>query len=427
VTIENKKKSLKKTINVGVAGSIETDTGQKTQTLIEQINSLKNLRVKMFYNKNCDAARSILQNANLLKDSVYISHSGKNHLDSGIVYTDNSEIFIDSDEIDIYIITEINAKDASEIIYNCLNTGKLVVNLNAISEATLGVIFKEIASCNDTIYSVGAGDEPAVTLDLINYCRMLGLEIICAGKGKNNPLNIYSNPDDFIKKSNEIDVSPYLLASFVDGTKTMLEMAILSNAADIPIDIDGMHGPEANIRDLVRIFDLKSKGGILNKYNIIDYAIGDIAPGVFVIFTSRQASIIKELQYLKMGTGPNFILFKPYHLGNIESPFSIYDIVLNKKPTLTANDKFRTMVAARAKKNLSAGTTLDFSGGYSFSGYAIDFQKFVKNNYAPLGLIEGSILKENVVKDEIITFSKIDKYKSTCLYNLWEKQIKILK
>ena len=413
-------------INIAVAGSIDTDTGQKTQTLVEQIASLKMFGIKVFYNKDVKVAKTVLENAGLITDFNYVSKINSIYLNSGCFYTDSLDVFINGIDIDVYIITEINANDAAEIIYSCLNAGKKVVNLNAISEATLGIVFKDMASKNNTIYSVGAGDEPAVTLDLINYCKMLGLEIICAGKGKNNPLNIYSNPDDFAKKINEFDVSPNLITSFVDGTKTMLEMAILSNAAGIEIDMDGMHGPAADVKDLIRVFDLKSNGGILNKYPVIDYAIGDIAPGVFVIFTSKQASISKELRYLKMGTGPNFLIFKPYHLGNIESPLSIYDVVLNNKPTLTVKDGFKTAVVARAKKDLSAGSAIDFAGGYTFSGYSIGFDDFTKNDFAPIGLVEGSTVKEKIKKDEIITFGKIDKYEDSRIYKLWKEQIKIL-
>ena len=316
----------------------------------------------------------------------------------------------------------MNTKIATEVIFNSLHKARNVINMNAISEATLGYIFKKIANSNNVIYSVGAGDEPAATLDLINFCYKLGLDIICAGKGKNNPLNIYSTPDDFVDKGRQINVNPQSIASFVDGTKTMLEMAILSNATGIPIDKTGMHGPKINVSDLVATFNLKEKGGILGSIPAIDYGIGNIAPGVFVVFTSKQKSIISELNYLKLGNGPNFVLFKPYHLGNIESPLSIYDVVLGKKPTLNVKGKFVTMVVGRAKKDLIKGSLIDNVGGYTFSGLAVSCKEVIGKEYVPVGLVENSKVVRDIKKDDIISFENIECNTDDIIYKLWDLQ-----
>ncbi len=421
----NKGKIRSNVINIAIAGSIETDTGQKTSTLVEQVNSIKKMDVMALYNEDIEAAKSILKNAHLIKEFKYINDIKKNRYSKADkVYTDNLGTFFDIGDIDVVIVTEMNTKIATEVIFNSLNKGRNVINMNAISEATLGYIFKKLANSNNVIYSVGAGDEPAATLDLINFCEKLGLDIICAGKGKNNPLNIYSTPDDFIEKGRQINVNPQSIASFVDGTKTMLEMAILSNATGIPIDKTGMHGPKINVSDLVATFNLKEKGGILGSIPAIDYGIGNIAPGVFVVFTSRQKSIINELNYLKMGDGPNFLLYKPYHLGNIEAPLSVYDVMLEKRPTLTVKDNFITLVAARTKKDLKAGNIIDATGGYNFSGFAIGYKEMTNKNYAPIGLVEKSKLKRNIEKDKIISFEDIECNTDSIIFDLWNLQKK---
>jgi len=419
----NKGKIRNNVINIAVAGSIETDTGQKTSTLVEQVSSIKKMDVIALYNEDIEAAKSILEDAHLIKEFKYINNIGKNRYSKiGKVYTDNLGTFFDIGDIDVVIVTEMNTKIATEVIFNSLNKGRNVINTNAISEATLGCIFKKIANSNNVIYSVGAGDEPAATLDLINFCHKLGLDIICAGKGKNNPLNIYSTPDDFIEKGRQIKVSPQSIASFVDGTKTMLEMAILSNAAGIPIDKTGMHGPKINVSDLVATFNLKEKGGILGSIPAIDYGIGNIAPGVFVVFTSTQKSIISELKYLKLGDGPNFVLFKPYHLGNIESPLSIYDVVSGNKPTLNVKGKFVTMVVGRAKKDLIKGSLLDNVGGYTFSGLAVSCKEVIGKEYVPIGLVENSKVIKDIKKDDIISFENIECNTDGIIYELWDLQ-----
>jgi predicted homoserine dehydrogenase-like protein len=415
-----------KIINIGVAGSIETDTGQKTQTILQQISLLKNMSLKAFYNNDIKIAEEVLIRAGLIDNFKYLSIKNKRYPKIESFYTDDLEIFTDYSVIDVFIVSEINSKVATEVIYSCLSKGKKIINLNAISEITLGLIFKKLAKNNNTIYSVGAGDEPAVTLGIIDSCNKIGLDIICAGKGKNNPLNIYCTAEDFLGKEKDFQINPFLMTSFVDGTKTMLEMAILSNASGIPIDDGGMHGPKVNVDKLLEVFKQKKDGGILYNIPVIDYAIGDVAPGVFVIVTSQLKSIREELKYLKVGKGPNFVLFKPYHLANIEVLLSVYDVAFNNRPTLTVRKNIETIVVAKAKKNLNNGIKIDSAGGYTFSGIAIKFDDFSSKDYVPIGLVENSFVEKDIKKGEIITFGKINGFKDSIVFKLWKEQIKLL-
>jgi len=419
------KKTDENIFNIAIIGSFETDTGQKTSTLVEQIEFLRNMNVKVIYNKDIEETRLILKEANLVERFKYIGDLKdlkKSKAENFI--TDNLEIFFSIENIDIVMVTEVDVEITADVIYKSLSSQISVINMNAVSEVTLGLLFKNLADSNNVFYSVGAGDEPAATLDLINFCEKLGLDIICAGKGKNNPLNLYCTPDDFIEKGAQLKVSPKSITSFVDGTKTMLEMAILSNATGFPIDRNGMHGPKIDVSDLIRTFNLQENGGVLNKVPAVDYAIGDVAPGVFVIFTSRQKSIIKELNYLKMGDGPNFLLYKPYHLGNIEAPLSIYDVMLEKRPTLTVKDKMTTSVIARAKKDLKQGDIIGTAGGYDFSGLAIDYKEMLNKNYVPIGLVGRSKVKRSIKKDKIISFEDIQCNTDSIILNLWNLQRK---
>ena len=110
-----------------------------------------------------------------------------------------------------------------------------------------------------------------------------------------------------------------MMTSFVDGTKSMIEMACLSNATGLVPDIRGMHGPRANINDLTKILIPGKDGGILDKTGVVDFVIGDLAPGVFLVYTTDSEISRKELEYLKNGSGPYFLLYKPYHLASIET------------------------------------------------------------------------------------------------------------
>ncbi|MGM0366928.1 MAG: hypothetical protein ACQEP5_10415, partial [Actinomycetota bacterium] len=202
-------------IKVAIAGSLETDTGQRTSTLAGQIGLMDQMDMVCIYNQDKGVAAKILEESGL--------EDKKNILTDK--FRDLANI-----ESDVLLVTETRTEAAAEIVFKALLEKKNVVNMNAASEALLGPLFKRFADMGNIIYSVGAGDEPAVTLNLINYCRKLGLEVVCAGKGKNNPLDIYAAPSDFGQKSKQLGVSREGITSFVDGTKTMLEMAILSNA-----------------------------------------------------------------------------------------------------------------------------------------------------------------------------------------------------
>ena len=401
-----------RTIRLGIAGSVDTDTGQKTTTLVRQLDSIKDIRIVGLYNADMAEAENVLRLSGLKGENVK-------------VFTELSD-FVKVQQ-DMVIVTEMDSAVAHAVIIGVLESGKHVINLNAITECAFGFLYKKTAEKHKSIYTVGAGDEPAVTLDLIEYCRKLNLTVICAGKGKNNPMNVRANEDDFIDQGRQKNVNSRSLASFVDGTKTMLEMAILSNSSGFPIDQAGMHGPSVDVEALNKTFIPLSDGGILKSFPVIDFGIGNVAPGVFVVFTSEQQSLIDELQYLKMKGQKYFVLYKPYHLGNIESPLSIYDIVEKNKATIAIKGKYITMVVAKAKKDLQKGQRIDTTGGFSFYGFAVPAMEAENHNMVPLALIEKSTLKKDIKADEIFTFDHVDPDASGKLVDAWILQERMLK
>lgn len=400
-------KPYNRTVNIGFAGSVDTDTGQRTTTLAAQVQTINELNVSIVYNPNLGEAHNVVRLSGLDKQKV--------------VATDHLEDLVDSDA-ELIIVSDMDAAVAHRVIMASMAAGKHVVNLNAISEAALAVLYATEAKHHGVIYTVGAGDEPAATLELVEFCEKLNLKVICAGKGKNNPMNIRAIPDDFFEMGKQKNLNPQSIASFVDGTKTMLEMSILSNATGWQIDKPGMHGVKVDVDTLNSTFIPKEDGGILENYPVIDYGIGNIAPGVFVIFTTDQQSIIDELQYLKMKGGPYFYLYKPYHLGNIEAPLSIYSILQDKRPSLVIKDTFVTMVCAKAKRDLKAGEVFDTAGGYTFYGFNMSASQAEAEQAVPLALVEYARLKRDVKEDALITFDDIEIDTSRGLLEAWEQQ-----
>ncbi|WP_347559649.1 hypothetical protein [Clostridium sp. AM58-1XD] len=146
----------------------------------------------------------------------------------------------------------------------------------------------------------------------VPVCKGSGFKIVAAGKGKNNPLDIYANPGmkEWADKAAAREMSPRMLIEFVDGSKTMIEMCAVSNATGLVPDVRGMHCVKCNVDELAKVYSLKSQGGVLNQEGVVDFAIGNIAPGVFVIVTTDNQRIIDGLVQRDMGEGPNYLLYR---------------------------------------------------------------------------------------------------------------------
>jgi predicted homoserine dehydrogenase-like protein len=188
----------------------------------------------------------------------------------------------------------------------------------------------------------------------------------------------------------------------------MVEMACLSNATGLVPDCRGMHAVKANKDQLLDLIKLRSQGGILDKSGVVEFVIGDLAPGVFLIYTTRNEIIKEELQYLLLGNGPNYLLYRPYHLTSLETPISVARAYLNGEPTMIPLKGLVSEVITVAKKDLKAGRTIDRIGGYTVYGL-IDEAPAAKNeDLLPIGLSEGAILKNDIEKGRPITYTDVE-------------------
>ncbi|MGE5557615.1 MAG: NAD(P)H-dependent oxidoreductase [Bacillota bacterium] len=296
----------------------------------------------------------------------------------------------------------------ARISLECINNKKHIVMMNVECDITIGPILRQLAENAGVVYSLTAGDEPGSIIELYRFARALGFKVVAAGKGKNNPLDIYATPDRWEEKARARHMSAKMLVEFVDGSKTMIEMAAVSNATGLAPDIRGMHGPHCNIKDLTRIFCLKSQGGILEKEGVVDYGIGDINPGVFVIVTTDHPRLIEGLAQRDMGNGPNYLLFRPYHLCSIETPLTAAQAVIYGESTAHPLNKPVSECITVAKKDLKAGQILDGIGEYCYRA-SIDLASVARDgNMLPVGLAEGAKLLCDVKKDGVITYDMVE-------------------
>ncbi|HEX4992491.1 MAG TPA: Gfo/Idh/MocA family oxidoreductase, partial [Rubrobacteraceae bacterium] len=196
-----------------------------------------------------------------------------------------------SESVDVVVeatgVPEVGARVAYEAIHN----GKHVVMLNVETDVTVGAVLARMAKSAGVVYTGSAGDEPGAIMELYDFARSLGFDVIVAGKGKNNPLDVSATPESLAEEAEQKRMNPKMLASFVDGTKTMVEMAAVANATGFSPDTPGMHGPEETEPNrLGEVFSLADEGGLLSGYHTVDYVRG-VAPGVFVVVRSEEGPV----------------------------------------------------------------------------------------------------------------------------------------
>lgn len=307
--------------------------------------------------------------------------------------------------IDAVIEATGNPDAGARAALTAIEHGKHVVMLNVESDITVGRYIKRVAAKAGVVYSGAAGDEPAATLEIIRFAEALGFEVIAAGKGKNNALDIDAVPADFEAEAKARNMNPRVLVEFVDGTKTHVEMTAIANATGLVPDVPGMHGPDVTAETLAEVLIPKEDGGLLSRRGVVDYTIGKgIAPGVFVVVKPRHPRMIERVADLKVGKGPYFTLLRPYHLTSLEVPLSAARAVLYGEADMQMADVPHAECGARAKRDLKVGETLDRIGMPDYRGFALAYPDSVARKALPIGLAEGAVIIRPIAKGDLITY-----------------------
>lgn len=312
--------------------------------------------------------------------------------------------------------TEIGAK-AALLSINCSQS---VAMMNVETDITVGPILNWYAKKMRVIYSLAAGDEPAACKELYDFAQASGFKVISAGKGKNNPLDRFAKPTDeyWVKEAERRGLNPNMLIEFVDGSKTMIEMAAVSNATGLVPDVRGMHGPEVTRDKLSSVFAHQKDGGILNKDGVVDYGVGGIHPGVFLTITTSHPRLKQAMVYRDMGDGPNYTLFRPYHLCSIEVPLTCAMIAIRKKANMEPLNRLVSEVFANAKVDLNVGDKLDCIGGATFYSLIDTYEVAKKEKLLPIGLANNAELIKSVKKESPITYDDVRVNENCTIFRL---------
>jgi predicted homoserine dehydrogenase-like protein len=434
-----------KSINVGVVGA-----GQMGLSIISHLNSIKGFKVCAVADKSMERVDQICSSLSLSRRDIFevensyagsILNTNLGNILAGkkvsdfsfkktseaisagkIVFTNDFTMLAEIPEIDIAVDATGYTDIGAGVALTALLGNKDVVTLNVETDITVGPILKKIADERNLVYTLAAGDEPAVLMELFDFADGLGFKIICAGKGKNNPLDRHANPASLEEYASKKGSSGKMMTSFVDGTKSMIEMACLSNATGLIPDCRGMHSPKAKIAELLSVFCLKNEGGILEREGVVDFVIGDLAPGVFLIFSTQNKLTKELLNYLLMGEGPNYLLYRPYHIPGIETPLSIARAYFERKPWIVPSGGLVSEVITVAKKSLKKGEKIDGIGGYSVYGLIDRYDTAAGDDLLPVGLSNNCVLKNNIAEDEPISKNDVEYDPATLLAQLRKLQ-----
>ena len=412
-------------VRVGVIGSGEMGTDLVTQAML-----MRGIEVCAISTRRPHTARAAIRIAygdETMAREADTASAATAAIEAGKIAITSNELLVTNPLLDVVIDATGKPGVAADFDLMAMEHGKHVVMMNVEADVTIGCLLKHEADRLGVVYTVGAGDEPSSCMELIEFASALGYSIVSAGKGKNNPLNHDAVPDDYVEEATRRNMNPRMLVEFVDGSKTMVEMAAIANATGLVPDVPGMHGPNADRDEMVKVLIPRQDGGILTRKGVVDYTVGKgVAPGVFVIVEATHPRIIERMDDLHIGTGPYYSFFRPYHLTSLEVPLTAARIMLTGKPDMVPLPRPVAEVCALAKRDLAAGETFDAIGETCYRSFTMTVTDARAKKAVPVGLLEGGKVLKPVRKGELLTTDNAAPDPNTRLFALRRRQDQML-
>ena len=391
-------------LRVGMIGS-----GFMGQGLTNQIqNSVAGMRMAAIYGRKPQRALDIYRYAGCEPMTVTSQAAFDDAVrEARAVVTQDPYLICRSPEIDIVVDVTGSVEFGARVILEAFGHGKSVVLMNAEVDATLGPILRVHAKRHGVILSACEGDEPGVQMNLYRWVRGLGLtpRAMVNVKGLQDP---YRNPTTQQGWAERWGQNAAMVTSFADGSKISFEQAIVANATGFKVRSRGMSRGlkyDGNIMDVTKLYDvdeLRQLGGI------VDYTVG---PALTKVFCLAEHDDPKQRHYLnlyKMGEGPLYPFWIPYHLVHFEAPNAIARVALFGDEVAPPLGGPVVEVCAVAKRDLKAGEVLDEYGMYMTYGEAVNVDEMSTGRYLPEGLVEGCRLLGNIAKDQMITYDDVE-------------------
>ena len=391
--------------------------GKFVSMFLAQYKHLNKIQIDSIVDLNIEQAKRNCSNSGLEKTTISEINFSKS-LDE--ILDRNIEIFIEATGNPI-----VGTVHAVKIIKN----KKHVILVNVEADITCGKYLSDIAKENEVICSMAYGDQPSLIVEQIEWARLNGFSVVCAGKGtKYHPTFEYSTPDTVwghygLTKEHaekESGMNPKMFNSFLCGDKSAIEMCAVSNAANLKCPSNGLTFPPIGVYDIAKKLIPKQEGGLidfdgqvevissidLNKNDIPN----DLRWGVYIVIKAKNEYVkncFKDYGMVTDSSGNYSAIWRPYHYIGLELAQSIYSIALDNRAT-GFTKKYNADVASYAKKDLKIGDKLDGEGGFCARGKLITSQKSKDEKILPLGLTDNAILKKNINKDQVIRLDDVE-------------------
>lgn len=323
------------------------------------------------------------------------------------VVTDDPTLLCQSDSIDVLIEATGHVEYGARVTLAAIEHKKPMVLMNAELDGTVGPILKVYADRAGVIITGCDGDQPGVQLNLYRFVKSIGLNPLVCGNIKGLQ-DRYRNPTTQESFAKQWGQTAHMVTSFADGTKISFEQAIVANATGMKVAQRGMLGyhSKGHVDDMLDLYDveqIEALGGI------VDYVVGPKpSPGVFVYATCNEPTQAHYLNYGKLGEGPLYSFYVPYHLTVFEVPLSAARVALLNDVIIAPMGAPVVDVITTAKIDLEAGQTLDGLGGYHTYGQCENADIVNQDNLLPMGLAEGCRLKRPVAKDHVLTYDDVE-------------------
>ena len=386
--------------------------GKMGTSLISQLANIDAMEVKLVIDRTPQKAIDALVRSGVAEDKIIYTddyNEGYEILEKGYVcVSTNYRLSYKLMQINAVVDCTGNPSFGAVIARKTIQYHKHMISFNVECEATVGPVLHDMAKKAGVVYTGILGDEPGAIIDLCDQAFGMGLDVLVAAKGKNNRLDEYVTPDQVRAEAIEKGLNPKMLTSFIDGTNTMIELNSVCNALGFLPDTFGCHGIETSPENAVEDFKLKSDGGNLDNYKVVEFSKG-MAPGVFIIVTSDKEDVRDLMKFLGFGDGPNYLMYRPYHLTSLEAPITIYNAVVENEPTIAPIQGQVADTVTIAKRDIKKGETLDGIGSEKVFGKLTSHTRSMTEDLLPIGLITPkTVAKVDIPKDTLIDMTMVE-------------------
>ncbi|MEW6451840.1 MAG: Gfo/Idh/MocA family oxidoreductase [Pseudomonadota bacterium] len=409
-------------VTVGLIGA-----GKFGTMFLSQARLTKGMHVVAVADLNVERARAQLASAGWPSEQYAAASLDDALKRRGTHITADAESLIKHPGVEVIVeatgIPEAGIAHALKVVDN----GKHIVMVNVEADAVAGPLLARKAKAAGVVYSLAWGDQPALICEHVDWARAAGFKVIAAGKGtryephyhRSNPDNVWDILDKYLNITDRKSINPKMFNSFVDGTKSGIEMTAVCNATGLVPQTNGLAFPPATRFELAEVCKPKSAGGTLEKEGVTEvtssvYRDGKDVPhhlalGTYVVIegeTEYARKCFGEYAMLPDKTGRYAALYRPIHMIGLELGISVASVALRKEPT-GAPTGFRSDVAATAKKDLKAGEMLDGEGGFCVWGKQVPAERSLEQGYLPLGLAQNVKLTRDVKEGECLKWSDV--------------------